>query len=128
MAAYFDATRDVTVTGELQQPDVDAFLSCTLATTSGRGHSALELTREDGSSLTIGTDGERAALVWVNSLGESLHSAGINGGPPLVYDYFGSWSEAPGSNQVSLDDARRCLELFVRHGTPDTDLVLFVPD
>jgi hypothetical protein len=66
---------------------------------------ALELTHPDGSALTLATDGTRCALVWVNGLGESFHSTGGPPGPPLVYDYFGSWSEAPPQWAVPVADA-----------------------
>jgi hypothetical protein len=78
--------------------------------------------------LSIGTDGQRACLVWTNSLGDSLHSVGGAGGGVLVYDYFGSWSEAPAGHHVSLADAIDCGTQFLRHGVPDTAAVIFSPD
>jgi hypothetical protein len=59
----------------------------------------------------------RAYLVHVNSLGESFHSAGGLGAESLAFDYFGSWSEAPASCLVSLDEAHECAVAFVLSGT-----------
>jgi hypothetical protein len=98
------------------------------ARSSGRGHPAAELIREDGSSLSLGTDGEWAVLVWVDSLGDSHHSLGEGDGSHLVYDYFGSWSEAPSGWLVPLADAIDAMEQFVQRGKPVTEGVIFQPD
>jgi hypothetical protein len=100
-------------------------LGCLGARRSGP---AAELVREDGSTLSLGTDGEWAALVWVDSLGDSHHSVGDDRGSHLVYDYFGSWSEAPVHCQVPLQHAVDAMEQFVQHGTPVTERVIFQPD
>ena len=99
-----------------------------LGLSSGRGHPAAELTREDGSSVSLGTDGEWAVLVWIDSLGGSHHSVGDGDGNHLVYDYFGSWSEAPSDWQVPLACAIEAMDQFVDSGTPATQLVIFQPD
>lgn len=62
----------------------------------------MEFRREDGSSLSLSTDGTRAFLVHVNSLEESFHGVGGLGAESLIFDYFGSWSEAPASCLVGL--------------------------
>ena len=84
--------------------------------------------REDGSSISLGTDGEWAALGWVDPLGESHHSLGEGGGSDLVYNYFGSWSAAPSDFQVPLADAVAAMEQFAQTGTPVTERVIFQPD
>lgn len=95
---------------------------------SGRGHPAAEVIREDSSSLTLATDGEWATLVWVDSLGGSFHSVGAGSGGTFVYDYFGSWSEAPSEFQVPLAHAVEAMEQFVKQGTAATERVIFQPD
>ncbi|SRR6266851_4099390 len=128
-ASYFDPIREIVVESTSNSvDDVTKLLGVVLSLNSQRGHPTLELTRRDGSTLSLSTDGKRAYLVWVNSLGESFHSTGSSDGEPLVFDYFGSWSEAPASFLVRLDDAMRCAETFVSTGTADTDQVLFEPD
>jgi hypothetical protein len=67
-------------------------------------------------------------LVWVNSLGESHHSVGDGGRSDLVYDYFGSWSQAPSDCQVPLEYAIDAMEQFAQRGTPVTERVFFRPD
>lgn len=94
---------------------------------SASGHPALELRRGDGSSVTLGTDGEWAVVSWVDPLGEAFASVGETPERVLVYDYFGSWSEAPGFVLVPHLDAVRCLECFARNGSPVTERVLFAP-
>jgi hypothetical protein len=125
---YFDPVNEASVQGHLDAHSIDELMSAILELSSERGHPALELVRDDGSTLSVGTNGQLAALVWVNSLGDSFHSRGGSAGDVLVYDYFGSWTEAPGSSQVALPDAVECVREFVRCGAPDTDCVLFVPD
>jgi hypothetical protein len=78
--------------------------------------------------MSLGTDGSRACLVWVDGLGESFHSVGDGDGQPLVYDYFGSWTEAADDWTVPLAEAIRCLQTFTTTGTAATDSVLFAPD
>jgi hypothetical protein len=96
---------------------------------SGRGHPAVEFIRDDGTTLSIGTDGTRAFLVWKNSLDETFHSIGPDRpGTPLVFDFFGSWSEAPPDQLVSLRDAIHSAETFLRTAIPDTEFVIFAPD
>ncbi len=95
---------------------------------SGRGHPAAEVIRDDGSAVTLGTDGDRAILVWTDSLGGSCHSVGDGSGGLLVYDHFGSWSEAPSDWQVPIAHAIEAVRHFVMHGTPATERVIFQPD
>ena len=91
---YWNPAHDSTVTGQLMsEVELHNLFGRILGLSSGRGHPALELVREDGSSLVIATDGSRCVLSWVNPLGESFHSVGGATGPILVFDYFGSWSE-----------------------------------
>jgi hypothetical protein len=111
--------------GEDQLPGL---LNAVVAICSGRGHPVLQLTHPDGSSLSIATDGTRCALVWVNSLGESFHSTGGLPGPLLFFDYYDSWSEAPAEWAIHALDALSCARRFIRHGSPDTESVVFEPD
>lgn len=130
-ASYFDPVKDEAIeTREFSENDVQDLLDTILALRSMRGHPTLELTRADGASLSLSTDGELAYLVWINSLGESFHSVGNDQreGAPLVFDYFGSWSEAPQQYLVRLEDAVQCAKTFFLTGTADTDRVLFEPD
>ncbi len=127
--AFYDPVGENTVHGEIG-PDwqVADLVQTVLGLSSGRGRPAAEVTCEDGSSVTLGTDGDRAHLVWVDSLGQSFHSVGIGAGSAMVYDYFGSWSEAPGDCLVRLSDALDALEQFASHGSPATERVMFQPD
>jgi hypothetical protein len=125
-ASYFDPGYETVVTEELaRSADLEAVLDKILALRSDRGHPALELQRADGSTLSIGTDGSRACLVWVDSLGASFHSVGGKAGPPLVCDHMGSWSETPGEWTVPLGDAKDCLATFLDRGTPVSERFLF---
>jgi Immunity protein Imm1 len=130
MAAYFNPHDEEVVECELNGgAALQTLIEDVLRLSSGRGHPALELRREDGSSLSIGTDGSRACLVWTNALGDSFHSLGIGeSGPVVVYDYFGSWSEAPASVLVPLAAAVDSARQFLRNGVPDTASVIFSPD
>lgn len=73
----------------IDSPDIGAveqLIRQSVALRSGRGRSAVELTGPDGASLTIGTDGQRGVLVWVNSLGNSSHTISESAGAALVCD------------------------------------------
>jgi hypothetical protein len=94
-----------------------------LELSSGRGHPALELLRQDGSSLVIATDGPRCVLSWAKTLGGSFHSVGGSPGPVLIFDYFGSWSEAPAEFTIGPREALECARRFILSGTPDSDSV-----
>ena len=108
-ASYYDPTRDEVVEiADCTADGVASLLSAILGLSSQRGHPTLELQRDDGSSLSLSTDGERAYLVYVNSLSESFHSTGGIGVEPLVFDYFGSWSEAPATCLVGVKEAQEC--------------------
>jgi hypothetical protein len=52
----------------------DGALAWVLKTTSGRGHPAIEFERLDASSLLLGTDGVRATLLWLDTLGQTRGS------------------------------------------------------
>jgi hypothetical protein len=107
---------------------VDELVRALLTVSSGRGHPAAELLRQDGSSLSIGTDGEWAFLVWIDPLGDGFHSVGHGATKDLIYDYFGSWSEVQAEFQVPLTDAIEAARQYTLDGTPVTERVLFVPE
>jgi len=108
--------------------DVSRLIDDVLSVRTPRGHPTFDLSRDDGSSLSFSTDGERVFLNWTNSLGESLHSLGGDASEPLVFDYFGSWSEAPTQWLIPMESARRCVQEFMAHGIPETPELLFQAD
>jgi hypothetical protein len=126
---YWNPADDSAVAGQLaSEEDLPGLLGAVLELGGARGHPALELVRPDGSSLVIATDGARCALLWVNTFEESFHSVGGSAGPTLVFDYFGSWSEAPAKFTVAARQALECARRFVRGGAPDSDSVVFESD
>jgi len=129
-ASYNDSLKDETAEiVDRTAGDVSSWIAVVLQLSSQRGHPTLELLRDDGSSLALSTDGSRAYLVFINSLGESFHSTGSSSdGESMVFDYFESWSEAPASCLVSLEEAQECAKVFALRGTADTGRVLFEPD
>lgn len=128
-AQYWNPANDSAVTDQLvSEADLLSLLGRVLELNDSRGHPALELVRQDGSSLVIAADGPQCALFWFNTLQESFHSVGGTPGPVLVFDYFGSWSEAPAEFTVATHEALECARRFIRSGAPDSDCVLFEPD
>ena len=105
--------------------DVSRLIDDVLSFHQQRGHPTFELSRDDDSTLSFSTDGERVFLNWTNSLGETLHSTGHGATEPLVFDYFGSWSEAPAVWLVPMENARTCVQEFIVRGIPETPEVLF---
>jgi len=127
VARYLDPRTDTVIEARISEADDVATVvrdAQTLA--SGRGRPAVDFQRGDGSTLTYASDGDRAALVWIDPLGEPFHSLGGNEGDVLVYDYFGSWSEVPAEYTVTESVAIRCLANYVALGAPGVD-VLFDP-
>lgn len=130
-AVWYDPDRAVPIERVLTppQPAVSDLLAEVLSLPSPRGHPAVEFIRDDGTSISIATDGARAFLVWTNSLGETFHSVGRDQpGAVLVFDYFGSWSEAPAHQLVAFQDAVSSAEAFLGSGVPDTQAVIFTAE
>jgi hypothetical protein len=126
---YWNPSDDSAVTDQLvSEVELRNLFGRILGLSSGGGHPALELVREDGASLVIATDGSRCVLSWVNPLGESFHSVGGPTGPILVFDYFGSWSEVPAEFTIATCEALECARRFIVNGSPDGDSVLFERD
>jgi hypothetical protein len=128
-ASYFDPGSESIVVAELESgADLDGLIGRVVGLRSLRGIPALQLERSDGSMVSLGTDGRRAVVVWLNSLEDSFHSVGVDDTDVLVYDYMGSWSEASGEWTVQMADAVECLRRFIEIGSPDAGRVLFAPD
>jgi hypothetical protein len=127
-AAWYDPDGDRIVERSVDVAAVESIVEHVLQLSSGRGYPAVELVREDSSSLSIATDGQRAFLVWINTLGDSHHSTGNVGRLPLAFDHFGSWSEAPAEHLVTLVAGMDSARQFLQSGIPDTPQVIFSPD
>lgn len=128
-ASSFDPDVDEAVSlGTVGEHRLGELLDWVTSRRSGRGLPAIEFLRPDGASLTLGTDGSRAALVWIDSLGESRSCLGGEQGESLVYDCFGSWTEVAAENTVPLDVALECTRQFLSSGIPETPDVLFQMD
>lgn len=127
IARYMDPRTEQVVESPIASPgDVATVVSAALALVSGRGRPAIDFQRSDGSTLIYASDGDRALLVWTDSLGASFHSVGGREGGSLIFDYFGSWSEAPSEHTVTTIAAIDCLVMHVEQGGPGTG-VLFEP-
>lgn len=82
---HLDPSSEQTIAVELDDDFEPAVLvEKMLGLASGRGHPAVELIRSDDSSLSIGTDGIRAVLVWIDCLDVSRHNVSDHSGPVLV--------------------------------------------
>lgn len=130
-AAYFDPDHERSIERSVDSdPDLEDVIDCVLRLSSGRGHPAVDLVRDDGSCLSVATDGLRALLVWTNPIGETFHPTGTttDEGERLVFDYFGSWSEAAARDLVPLRDGIESARQFLRTGVPDTQSVIFRPE
>lgn len=125
-AAYFDPAHEVEVEAQpVTDREVLDLITRIQSISSGRGHPALELRGQDGSSLSLATNGTAAYLVWIDAAGTSMDSVGGSGGKELVYDYFGSWSEAPPGSLIPLEAARDSVLAYFHTGTPTTAAVSF---
>jgi Immunity protein Imm1 len=125
-ASYFDPASHAVVSAEMTgASELNQLLDRVVGIASARGVPAVELQRDDGSALTMGTDGTRACLVWIDSLGHSFHSVGGAPGAALVYDFMGSQTEVPSEWTVPPVDARAALQTFLTDGSPSDGQILF---
>lgn len=128
-ATYWDTGNDSVSTVEVDTTD-DVRALCWVVTSlrTERGLPTIELAHANGASLSLSFDGDRAFLVWIDPLGETFQSQGGEYSEDLVFDYFGSWSEAPNDSLVAFDIAFGAVTAFMETGSPDTPAVLFAPD
>lgn len=95
-AAYFDPDHDVTVdAGPIDERRAADLIGKVISLSSGRGHPAVEFARDNGTTLSIATDGERAFLVW------TTHSAITSTA------WAPDWEEGSSSSITSGHGARR---------------------
>ncbi len=128
-ASYYDPLLQESVETDVGTGEVfDRVAGMVAQLKTERGTPTIELACNDGSTLAFSSDGERAFLVWTDTLGQSHHSVGGGYADELVFDYFGSWSEAPGEYLVSYADACVAVREFLTSGSPVTHSVLFSPD
>lgn len=91
---YWNPANESAVTGQLESgAHLPNLLRKILELSSGCGHPALELVRQDGSSLVIATGRPRCARSWADTPGESFHNVGGTPGPVLIFDYSSRVSE-----------------------------------
>lgn len=57
---------------QVQVANLRPLVGAIVSVSSERGHPALEILNDDGSSLVIGTDGRMAVVGWTDSLGQSF--------------------------------------------------------
>jgi len=109
--------------------DVQVAVRSVLGIRTSVGHPTLEVQRDDGSALSLSTDGQWALLVRIDTDGISQTSvrAGQQGSA-FVFDHKGSWSEASSENTVHLGLAVQALTEFVQRGVVPAELVAFQPD
>jgi hypothetical protein len=130
-AAYYDPTANAIVRLEDCSPnDIRTLIDKILSLRSESGHPTLQFSHGDGSGMLLSTDGKQALVVWVNALHESFHSVGGEADveKTMIFDTFGTWSEAPGNWLVPLGDAIECAMAFARTGKVGTERVIFEPD
>jgi hypothetical protein len=128
-ARYFDPRGDRVVETDVMDEDgVRDLIEIVITLDSKRGHPALEIEDANGSSLTIGISGNRAVLMWADSLDESRHTVSGASGDTIWFDYFGSSTEVPSEYCIHLEQAREAVLSFVRGGLPEADEIMFEPD
>ena len=79
---------------------------------------AVELVGSDGSSLVVGVAGERAVLLFTDAAGSAAHSVGGTSGSGVVFDFFGSYTELPGSYAVPVGVAVEAADGFASGARP----------
>lgn len=69
LAEREEISRGLAVNRPVSESALQTALQCVLRLHGRRGHPAVEIQRDNGSSLSVATDGSRAVLMWVNSVG-----------------------------------------------------------
>ena len=128
-ATYWNPLTDQPVECEVNTVD-DVLALCKIVAgwPTESGLTTIQLEHANGANLSMSFDGGRAFLVWMDPLGESHSSVGGTFTDNLVFDYMGSYSEAPSEALVPFRDAIAVVGAFMETGQPATNAVLFSPD
>jgi hypothetical protein len=110
---YFDPLQQSTVEGELSAGVEVAELVGLVTQLRAGCAPALELMGRDGSSLVLGIADDRAVVLWTSAEGTTSHSVGGSDADRVVFDYFGSFTQLPGSYTVPLATALDAANGFV---------------
>jgi len=115
---YFDPAEQSTVEGDVRSGgDVQELITMVGGLRADRAP-AVELVGSDGSSLIVGVAGERAVLLFTDASGAATHSVGSASGAGVVFDYFGAYTELPGTYAVPVDVAVRAADGFAAGDRP----------
>lgn len=119
---YFDPAEQSTVEGDVRSgSEVEELIALVGGLRTDRAP-AVELVGTDGSSLVVGVAGERAVLLFTDASGAARHSVSPSvdgaGGPGLVFDYFGSYTELPASYAVPVEVAVKAADGFAAGARP----------
>lgn len=131
LARYLPPTSESPTEVELGSIEaLDEILDTAACQRSDRGVSAVELTREEGSTLVVAQAGSGAVLLWIDSLGRSFHSVGSGSSvkDTVVFDYFGSYTEVPAEFVVPLEFGRASAHAFLVGEHPATTGLALEPD
>ncbi|WP_165555478.1 Imm1 family immunity protein [Kribbella pittospori] len=112
------------------QQHVDALLADVAGAAENRHMFAIEVEAADGSSLIVGLAETGVVLLFIDALGNSVHSVGPSSGTGkmVVFDYFGSYTEVPAEYVVSVELGRAAMWEFIRGGDPVVPGLLMEPD
>ena len=118
---YFDPLEQSTVEGDVRSSgEVAELISMVGMLRAGRAP-AIELVGTDGSSLVVGVAGERAVLLFTDADGAAAHSVADGEASPdsgVVFDYFGSYTELPGTYAVPVGVAVEAADGFATGARP----------
>lgn len=120
---YFDPAQQSTVAGDVHSAgEVRELVALVLRLSCGPAP-AVEFAGHDGSSLVVGVAGPRAALLWTDAEGGTAHSVSASTADLIsegvAFDYFGAFTELPGSYAVPTDVAvAAAVDYVVTGGAP----------
>lgn len=117
---YFDPAQQSTVSGDVHSAgEVRELVALVLRVSAGHTP-AVELAGHDGSSLVVGVSGPRSALLWTDAAGGTAHSVAASTADLIsegvAFDYFGAFTELPGSYAVPTDVAVAAAAEYVATG------------
>jgi hypothetical protein len=117
---YFDPAEQSTVEGDVRAGGEMAELLTLVGSLRADRSPAVELVGGDGSSLVVGVSGERAVLLFTDAAGAATHSVATSAGDRsgVVFDFFGSYTELPGSYAVPVGVAVEAADGFAAGARP----------
>ncbi|WP_074946411.1 Imm1 family immunity protein [Jiangella alba] len=121
-----DTPRESSISSE---QDLDRLLAEAADLRTERGIPTLELIAPNGATLVIAQAGNGVVIMWIDALGESMHSVGSTDTQgTVVFDYYGSYTEVPAEFVVPPELGKAAALEVAAKGQPFVPGLTMAPD